>query len=193
MDALRWRHLFFFFNPVSPASLSLPPPSCQYAELARGPAPVRKGRGPQEAGRSLACAALSSLGFLRVQTKQQPVEVMTCARNVLCNTPGFFFPFGTPIMSCDVVDQRRSGCSRPVNGPAPLRVRRRFAAPCPASPPSPNCWSPPAGASETSCSPCGSPFDGPACLFCLDSWPGRARCRRRRRGSATPSALCSES
>lgn len=107
----------------------------------------------------------------------------------------FFFPFGTPVMSCcDDVDRKRSGCWRPVTGPAPPRALRRYAAPCPASPPFPNCWSPPpARAVATSCCRADSPFAGPASLFCLYSLPARscARCPRRRRG--TPCALCFES
>lgn len=106
----------------------------------------------------------------------------------------FFFPFGIPIMSCcDGVDQKRSGCLRLVTGPAPLPVLRHYAAPCPASPPFPNCWSPPARTFETSCCPADSPVAGPSSLFCLCSLlaPSCVRCPRKRRG--TLCAPCSES
>lgn len=170
------------FFTVSPTSLSLPPASV--CELARGPAPVRKGEGPR--GREV-----PGLCSTRFPCFPQSAD-KAGGRGMLGNA--LAFPFGTPIMSCcDAADWRRSGCWRPVSGPEPPRAQRRSSAPGPASRRSPSCSSLPAGASETSCCPSCSPFV--ASPLCPDSWPAPScvRCRRRRRVSGSLGARCSES
>lgn len=185
------------------SSVPEPSPSAQKQSWR---APTRKGEGPRGGEVPGLCSTQFALVFPQSADKAATLEITSCSRITLRHTLASVFflfflilPFGTPIMSyCDAVGLRRSGCLRPVSGPALQRVQQHSVAPCLAlTPRFPSCWSHPARASGTSCSPCDSL--GVVSPFCHGSLsaqgcgPSPARCRRKWHGSGNLGAPCSGS